>query len=48
VGLSGGGGGRLGGLVHYLIDVPHHETARIQEVHGMVVHMLCQIIEENL
>ena len=48
VGLSGGGGGRLGGLVHYLVDVPHHETARIQEVHSIVIHILCQIVEESL
>jgi D-sedoheptulose 7-phosphate isomerase len=48
VGLTGGGGGRLGGLVHYLIDVPHHGTPRIQEVHGMVVHILCEIIEDAI
>jgi D-sedoheptulose 7-phosphate isomerase len=48
VGLTGGGGGRLGGLVHYLIDVPHAETARIQEVHTMVVHLLCQAVEEAM
>jgi D-sedoheptulose 7-phosphate isomerase len=48
VAMTGGGGGRLDGLVHYLIDVPHHETARIQEVHGMVVHMLCQFVEEAM
>jgi D-sedoheptulose 7-phosphate isomerase len=46
VGLTGGGGGRLDGLVHYLIDVPHEQTPRIQEVHAMVVHVLCQVIEE--
>ena len=28
--------------------VPHDETARIQEVHGLVVHLLCQIIEDEL
>jgi len=48
VGLTGGGGGRLGGLVHYLIDVPHHDTARIQEVHAVVIHILCQIVEEAM
>jgi D-sedoheptulose 7-phosphate isomerase len=48
VGLTGGGGGRLGGLVHYLIDVPSDETPRIQEVHGMVVHILCQLVEEAM
>lgn len=46
VGMTGGGGGRLRDLVHYLIDVPHDQTPRIQEVHGMVVHILCQVIEE--
>ena len=46
VGLTGNGGGSLVGLVHHLVDVPHDDTARIQEVHGMVVHVLCQIVEE--
>ena len=48
VGLTGGGGGRLGGLVHYLIDVPHHSTPRIQEVHAMVVHILCEVVEKAM
>ena len=48
VGLTGGGGGTLRGLVDHLIDVPHPHTPRIQEVHGMVVHLLCQIVEEAL
>ena len=48
VGLTGEGGGRLAGLVDHLIDVPSTDTPRIQEVHGMVVHLLCQIVEEEL
>jgi D-sedoheptulose 7-phosphate isomerase len=48
VGLTGGGGGSLPGLVHYLIDVPHTSTARIQEVHTMVVHLLCEVVEDAL
>ncbi len=48
MGLTGGGGGLLGGLVDYLIDVPHAGTPRIQEVHAMVVHILCEIVEEGL
>lgn len=48
VGLTGAGGGRLAGLVDHLIDVPSTDTPRIQEVHGMVVHLLCQIVEEEL
>jgi D-sedoheptulose 7-phosphate isomerase len=46
VGLTGNGGGQVAGLVDHLIDVPHADTARIQEVHAMVVHILCQIVEE--
>jgi D-sedoheptulose 7-phosphate isomerase len=48
VALTGEGGGRLAGLVDHLIDVPTAETPRVQEVHGMVVHLLCQIVEEDL
>jgi D-sedoheptulose 7-phosphate isomerase len=48
VGLTGNGGGALAGLVHYLVDVPHSDTPRIQEVHGVVVHVLCQIVEEAI
>jgi phosphoheptose isomerase len=25
---------------------PHDETPRVQEVHAMVVHLLCQIVEQ--
>jgi D-sedoheptulose 7-phosphate isomerase len=48
VGLTGNGGGALAGLVHHLVDVPHSDTPRIQEVHGVVVHVLCQIVEEAI
>jgi D-sedoheptulose 7-phosphate isomerase len=48
VGLSGNGGGELAPLVDQLIDVPHPRAARIQEVHIMVVHLLCQIVEEAM
>jgi D-sedoheptulose 7-phosphate isomerase len=48
VALTGRGGGRLAGQVDYLIDVPSAETPRVQEVHGLVVHLLCQIVEEEL
>ena len=46
VGLTGNGGGELRGLVHHLIDVPHSDTQRIQEVHSMVLHVLGQVVEE--
>jgi D-sedoheptulose 7-phosphate isomerase len=48
VALTGGGGGLLPGRVDYLIDVPTTATPRIQEVHGMVVHLLCEIVEDAI
>jgi D-sedoheptulose 7-phosphate isomerase len=47
VGLTGQGGGRVASVVDELIAVPHSDTARVQEVHGMVVHLLCEIIESE-
>ena len=48
VALTGQGGGEAARLVDHVIDVPHRETARVQEVHAMVVHVLCQVVEEDL
>jgi D-sedoheptulose 7-phosphate isomerase len=48
IGLTGDGGGDMAGVVDHLIAVPHTDTARIQEVHAMVVHMLCEIVEDGL
>jgi D-sedoheptulose 7-phosphate isomerase len=46
VGLTGNDGGSLVGLVDHLVIVSHADTARIQEVHGLVVHVLCEIVDE--
>ncbi len=48
VGLSGRDGGKLADSVELCLTVPHQETARIQEVHAMLVHFFCQIIEDEL
>ena len=48
VGLTGNGGGDLTGLVHHLLDVPHTDTARIQEVHLLIIHCLCDLIDRQL
>ncbi|MBN2371684.1 MAG: SIS domain-containing protein [Vicinamibacteria bacterium] len=46
VALTGRGGGDLRDRLDLQIDVMHDETPRIQEVHGLVIHVLSQIIEE--
>ncbi len=51
VALTGRAGGKLGPLltdtdVH--ICVPHDRTARIQEIHGLVLHCLCDAVDQQL
>jgi len=51
VALTGKGGGRIGAMlaatdVH--LCVPHDRTARIQEVHLLMIHCLCDAIDNTL
>ena len=49
VGLTGNGGGKMSQIVDYLIDVPYKgKSARIQEVHILIGHILCELIEDAL
>lgn len=48
VGLLGRNGGRLGPMVDLPIVVPAEETARIQEAHIFLGHVLCALIEQGL
>jgi D-sedoheptulose 7-phosphate isomerase len=41
-------GGRCCGLATYEIIVPSHVTARVQEVHGLMIHLWLTIIESTL
>jgi D-sedoheptulose 7-phosphate isomerase len=51
VALTGKGGGRAGEIlapedVH--LCVPHSRTARIQEVHLLTIHCLCDVVDATL
>jgi D-sedoheptulose 7-phosphate isomerase len=48
VGLSGGSGGKMAGLCDVCLIVPSPVTARIQEVHLTVGHILCALVEDGL
>jgi D-sedoheptulose 7-phosphate isomerase len=48
VGWTGGTGGQLAGLVDYAFIVPSSVTARIQESHITLGHVLCELIEDIL
>jgi len=48
VGMTGRSGGQLAALCDYCINVPSDNTARIQEVHITIGHILCAGIEAAL
>ena len=45
VGFTGAGGGRLATLADFLFAVPTKDTARVQEAHSLVAHVLCDWVE---
>ena len=48
VGLTGGDGGSLSAAVDICIVVPSTNTARIQECHLAIEHILCEMVESLL
>ena len=48
VGLTGETGGDMAPLCDILLNVPSTTTARIQEIHIILGHMLCAALEMNL
>lgn len=47
-GLLGAGGARIAPICNHYINVPSNVTARIQESHILILHLFCEIIEEDL
>ncbi len=49
VGLTGGDGGKLANNVDYLLRVSESKnTARIQETHILVGHVICEMVDQKL
>lgn len=48
IGLTGADGGRLCNLVDVCLCVPASITARIQESHILLAHILCELVEHEL
>jgi D-sedoheptulose 7-phosphate isomerase len=49
VGLTGGSGGKMAGSVDYLLRVAETtKTARIQETHILVGHVICEMVDQQL
>jgi D-sedoheptulose 7-phosphate isomerase len=48
IGFLGNDGGKLRGLVRLAIVVPSKDTARIQESHITIGHIICEIVEQEM
>lgn len=48
MGMTGESGGKLKALVRHCICAPSAHTPRIQEVHILAGHILCEIVEQEL
>jgi D-sedoheptulose 7-phosphate isomerase len=48
IGLTGSRQGKMDDLCDICIKIPSPETPRIQECHGLIGHIICCIVEENL
>ena len=48
IAFTGEGGGRMSQIADYLVDIDSRETARVQEAHILVGHMLCDWLELDL
>jgi len=47
IGLTGNGGGEFNKICDYNLVVPSSVTARIQEAHILIGHIICEIIDHN-
>jgi len=48
LGLTGKGGGEMGTLVDYHLNVESHDVPSIQEVQITVGHIICELVEQEL
>lgn len=46
IALTGRDGGELVGVAGHVINVPSNSTARVQEAHITIGHILCELVEE--
>ncbi len=48
VGMTGATGGKMAERCHVLLNVPSTDTPRIQEVHILMGHILCELVEKEI
>ena len=48
IGFTGKNGGEMDSICDVILKVPSDDTPRIQEVHILLGHIICQLIEEEM
>ena len=48
IGLLGNTNGQINKIVDIALNVDSKSTARIQEAHRTVYHVICELVEKNL
>jgi D-sedoheptulose 7-phosphate isomerase len=48
IALTGRDGGEAGTLADVHLNVPAGSTARVQEVHRTILHVICELVEKGL
>jgi D-sedoheptulose 7-phosphate isomerase len=48
VAVTGRDGGEAGRIADVHLNVPDRSTARVQEVHRTLLHVICELVEETL
>jgi len=48
VGFTGETGGKMKDYCKFLINVPSKDTPRVQEVHILIGHIICELVESTL
>ena len=45
IALTGSGGGKLKHFSDIVLEIPSHDTPRIQELHIIIYHYICLLID---
>jgi D-sedoheptulose 7-phosphate isomerase len=48
IALTGSGGGEMATIAGLALIVPSDNTARVQEAHIVIGHIICELVEQNL
>jgi D-sedoheptulose 7-phosphate isomerase len=48
IGFTGADGGKMVGMCDIILNVPAKEMSRIQEIHLLAAHLICELVDEIL